>query len=156
MHINRARDLADIQLHAKIASTYMQLGQLRMARIYVSRVCLPLSVKDDKGFLVKFFLNLPDDEDTRVFAELLFVAAQISIATGNDGNAWGELSEAHRHDPDRKDITTLLKQCETRMRDRKRRQENRRQKTRGEQARSYKRKYEGMIIPADIQTQLTS
>ena len=150
MHINRARDNADVQLHAKIASTYMQLGQLRMARIYVSRICHPLCRKDRMGSIIQFDLNLPDDEDTTVFAELMFVGAQISIAAGNEHQAQLELSAANRHDPDREDIIDLKMQCQTREEDRR----QRREKTQGLQDRSHVRKYECMFISADIQTQL--
>ena len=146
MHTNRARDTAEVQLHAKIASTFLQLGQPRMARIYVARICLLRSVNDDDGYLVKFDLNLSDDDNTAAYAELLFVAARISIGTGNEGEAQGELWEAHRHDPDREDITTLLKQCKTRKEDRRKLREKRREKTQGEQQRSFERKYEGMCL----------
>ena len=156
MHINRARENAKVQLHTNIARTYLQLGQLRMARIYVNRICFPLSVEDDEGYQVKFFLNLPEDENREVYAELLFVAAQISIASGNEGHAQGELEEACRHDPDRDDIRRLMKQCKTRQKDRRQRRQERKEKTWAEQDRSYERKCEGMCLRAGIQRRLTS
>ena len=146
MHVNRALESVKARLHAKIASTYLQLGQPRMARIYVERICLSLAVEDDKGYLVKFFLDVPEDEDNKAYAELLFVAARISIAAGNEGNAQGELREARRHDPDREDIRRLLEQCETRQEDRRQLRESRRQKTRDGQVRSSRRRYEGMCL----------
>lgn len=126
-----------------------------MARIYVAKICVPLAVPDGKGWLLKFILDLPYDENTVAYAELLFVAAQISIATGNECHAEGELEEAHRRDPERKDISMLWEQCLDREEDRRKCREKRRQKTQGEQQRSYDRKCEGMCLQADIQKQLT-
>ena len=115
-----------------------------MARIYVTRIWLPLAVKDSKGFVIKLSLNLPDDENQVAYAELFFVAARISIAAGNEGVAQEELHAASWHDPHRKDIDRLLEQCQTREKDRRERREKRRQKTLAGQWRSAERKYDRM------------
>ena len=117
-----------------------------MARIYVTRIWLPLAAKDNRGHLLKFSLDLPDDENTKVYAELFFVAARISIAAGNECEAQEELDVACWHDPDRKDIARLLEQCQIRAKDRRERREKRRQKTEDGQRRSAQKQYDCMCI----------
>ncbi|KAL8795152.1 MAG: hypothetical protein Q9195_002307 [Heterodermia aff. obscurata] len=135
-----ARDDSKVRLHAKIASTYLQLGQHRMATIYVERICFPVTFIDDAGHSVKYDLDLPADQNPVAYAELLLVAARICIANGSDNDAIWALNSATGYDPDREDISRLLKQCRTRRDDRRQRREKRREKTQGEQERSIIRK----------------
>ena len=153
MHINRARDNARVQLHTNIASTYLELGQARMARIYVERICVPLTVKDDKGYRVKGELNLPqpEEENTVVYAELMFVAAQISLAAGNEENALLELYEALCREGDREDLSKLVDHYRTRKR-----RPARIFRRFYEEQRQYRRKCEGMCLRVGIQTQMAS
>ena len=84
-----------VRLFARIASTYLQIGMTRMARIYVERALNPNhSLKDQYPKLIEL--------DRRpwqkvVYAEVLYVSAQIWYAFGHVRNAIYDLREAQRH-----------------------------------------------------------
>ena len=105
---NQARHETKTRLSTKIASIYLRLGRRRMARIYVERMYSPYWGRDDRGSPEKFpldFNDYPSDEpNLKLFADLLDVAAQISLANGNHMEACNKLSEAFRFDPNRLDL----------------------------------------------------
>ena len=115
-----ARDDASVRLHTLIADYYLQSENLRLARVYVERVYGPLFSKNNHR-RQKFPLRLPAHSNTVIYAELLLVAARISLACRNEGQAREELQEAAKLDPSNIDIWRLLEQRNTRHRERSRR-----------------------------------
>ncbi|KAG6994062.1 hypothetical protein G7Y79_00047g082880 [Physcia stellaris] len=98
-----ARYNAEIQLHSLIATCYLQLGNSRLARIYVERIYGPLYSLDDRANRQKFPLaNLKGRPEA--YAELLGVAAQISWSHGKWREAFCELHYAKELDSSNSEI----------------------------------------------------
>ena len=112
----RARDISEVRLHTLIAESYLRCGKYRMARIYVERIYGPLYSMDDRANHRKLPLDIPRDNQVAsgTYAELLHVAARISLVHGQEGEAIAELSEACELDPWDRDIKELLEQVRAR------------------------------------------
>ena len=91
---------------------HLQCGRRRLARIYVERMSRSLHNFDERGYPMKFRLRLTSKHNPLVYAELLAVAAEISMANGNYLHALDELEEASNLDPQNLRITRSLKSCE--------------------------------------------
>ncbi|KAL8797319.1 MAG: hypothetical protein Q9195_000473 [Heterodermia aff. obscurata] len=115
----RARDDAVVQLHARIAAAFLQLGEHRLARIYVARIYTPLASFDDRINRQKFPLKITTGDvqvdNPKVYARLLVVAAQISLVHGKWAEAKTELEEAKELDPDDLDIHRRWEEVEERL-----------------------------------------
>ena len=114
---------AKVRLHTLIAECFLQSKQYRLARKYVDLVYRPLHGYGILFGQQRFPLELPNNSNPFVYAKLLLVAAQISLACNNEGEAVRELREAAKYDPANQDIQTLLKQCLVNLQNRKRRRE---------------------------------
>ena len=101
-----------MRLHTLIAHAYLKLRKYRLARIYVERVYGPLHSYDDRVNKKKFPLDFTPDEyhNPAAYAELLYVAAKISLAHGNGVETWGELHEAGNLDPTNLKVLELYKE----------------------------------------------
>lgn len=77
----------------------------------MERIYGPLHSTDDRGNDTKFPLEITGD-NREAYAQLLVVAAQISLSHGQASGAYGELQEASRLDPENKEVTPLLDRCE--------------------------------------------
>lgn len=131
------RDEAEVRLHTLIADCFLQSKQHRLARKYVERVYSPLNSYNNRSRRrQKFPLRLPNNSNPVVYAKLLLVAAKISLASNNKGEAFRELQEAAKHDPVNQDIQILLEQCSAHLEEKNRR----RKVTRGQQRASAERK----------------
>lgn len=101
-------------LHARLAAAYLRSGQQRLARIYVERICAPVYNYDDGFNKVKYPLrfdrDVPASDDPEVYAEVLLVAAQISLRHGKISEAREELDEASQLDLSNLEIDRLWKQ----------------------------------------------
>lgn len=108
-----SRALADtkVRLHHLLAEAYLRLGDYRLARVYVERIYGPLATYDDRANREQFPLRIPQDgASPSVYAELLLVAAKISLIHGHHWKALMELSEASRLDDSNEEIKELLDQ----------------------------------------------
>ena len=116
MHLNRARETSEVRLHSLIADAYLRCGKYRMARIYVERIYGPLYSMDDRVTRQKLPLDIPQDNQVAsgTYAELLHVAARISLVHGQEGEAIAELNEACDLDPWNAAIPRLLEQVRAR------------------------------------------
>ena len=112
--MNSAREDAKVQLHTYIADVYFRSGRLRLARVWVERVYGPLFSEDDRGNTYRFPLQISPGRTLAVYAELLVVAARISIAHGQDYDAIFELREACRLDPGNLQAYQMLDECQER------------------------------------------
>ena len=139
---HRALDDAAVRAHIQIAECYLQLGSHRLARVYVERIYHPLNTWDSRNNRQKFPLELKPDSNLLLYAELLEVAARISLACGNDGSACTELHAACRLDPDNVTIQRLLEQCTARLNERSTRRGEKQQQQRG----SARRKLDGRFL----------
>lgn len=138
-----ARNDASVRLHTLIADLYLQSGDLRLARVYVERLYRPLyNCVSPRSHKQKFPLRLPRHSNTATYGDLLLVAARISLACGNDGQASGELWEASRLDPANLQIVGLLDECSTRLKERS----GRRNATQKRQRNCAKEKLLGMLF----------
>lgn len=91
----------------------------------------------------KFPLRLPAESNATVYAELLVVAARISMVFGNDEAASYELSEAGDLHPGNQDVGRLEKECEVRREKRGGTRYQRRRKTQQQKRRKYDNQLEG-------------
>ena len=108
-----SRVLADteVRLHHLVAEAYLRLGYHRLARVYVERIYGPLASWDNRHNKEKFPLQIPQDGPSpSVYAELLLVAAKISITHGHHGEAFAELEEAFKLDDSNEDINEFVEQ----------------------------------------------
>ena len=136
-----ARVEAKVRLRTLIAECFLQSKQYPLARKYVERVYYPLHTYNNRFRRQKFPLRLPDNSNPMVYARLLLVAAQISLAYNNKREALRELGEAAKHDPANQDIQTLLEQCSVSLEERNRR----RKVTREQQRASAERKFRAAL-----------
>ena len=86
-----------VRLQARIASVYLQTGQLRMARIYTERALDPRKAYDDR-FNKQDYIETEKWEGA-VYAEVLHVAANISYANNDVGKALYDLRQASARAP---------------------------------------------------------
>lgn len=77
----------------------------------MERIYGPLYTTDDRGFDARFPLEINGDNG-EAYADLLVVAAQISLSHGQASGAHDELHEASRLDPENKEVKPLLDSCE--------------------------------------------
>ena len=137
-----------MKLHALIADAYLKLGKYRLARVWVERIYGPLHTWDRRHSRVKFPLQIPDPQlngaQPAVYANLLVVAARISIIHGHDHDAIVELCEALRLDPSNETVERMIEECQTRSEARSEAQSGRRRSKEAQQAASSERKYQGM------------
>ena len=112
MHFRRARASTEVRLHSLIADAYLRCGKHRMARIYVERIYGPFYSMDDRASHQKFPLEIPSDSRVapEAYAEVLHVAARISLVHGQEAEAIDELAEARDFDPSDTSISQLLMQ----------------------------------------------
>ena len=113
-----ARYDASVRLHTLIADFYLRTGDRRLARVYVERVYGPLYSFDTRFHTRKFPLTLPEHSNAAMYVDLLLVAARISLACGNEGQAREELWEASNLDPANPVIGDLLEHCTARLSER--------------------------------------
>lgn len=85
-------NLLAVRLRARIAATYFESGQLRMARIYTERALDPRRPYDHRHNK-RYILDIEGWEGD-VYAEVLHVAAKISYAHGDVKKAVGALEDA--------------------------------------------------------------
>ncbi|KAG7008263.1 hypothetical protein G7Y79_00006g018830 [Physcia stellaris] len=105
-----AREDAEVRIHARIAALHLRAGKFRLARIYVERIYAPL-VSFVRGNVRPFRRKFPleiTSKNWAPYAELLFVAAQISVAHGNLDEASRELYEAHDLDPENLEVKEYM------------------------------------------------
>ena len=114
--MNRARKDAKVQLHMYISNAYFRSGKSRLARAWVERIYGPLNSSDDRDNRYKFPLQIDPIYGARpaVYAELLVLAARISMAHGQFPEATGELGEACTLDPGNRYAFKLLDECNER------------------------------------------
>ena len=82
-----------VRLQARIASVYLQTGQLRMARIYTERALDPRRAYDHRHNKQRYIET--EEWEGVVYAEVFHVAAKVSYASNHIGKALYELSQAH-------------------------------------------------------------
>lgn len=135
-----------MELHALIADAYLQLEKYRLARVWVESIYGPLHSWDRRHNREKFPLRLPEVNGAQpaVYADLLVVAARISIVHGHDRDAIEELHEASRLDPSNETVDRMMEECKTHL---EARSERRRSK-KAQQAASAQRKYQGICAKA--------
>ena len=114
---------AKVRLHTLIAECFLQSKQYRLARKYVDMAYRPIHSYGILFDRLRSPLELPNNSNPFVYAKLLLVAAQISLACNNEGKAVRELGEASKYDPGNQEIQTLLQQCSVNLQKRKRRRE---------------------------------
>ena len=101
-----------MELHGEIALCFLEIGESRLARIYVERIYGPLGTSDNRGNPQKFPLRITTGDHT-AYAWLLWVAAEISLEMGDYPGACEELSYASSLDPLNLKISQRLEECET-------------------------------------------
>ena len=139
--MSRALVDTEVRLHHLIAEAYLRLGNSRLARIYAERIYGPLAGYDDRVNKVKFPLQIsPDGATPRVYAELLLVAARISLAHGGYYEALAELNEALRLNPLNKEVLEFQETCHVKVHIR----EHRRHLARDRERKVTERKFNGL------------
>ena len=86
-----------VRLQTRLAASYLKMRKLRMARIYTERVFAPLRSLNDKHFRQRTPLDVVGPRAR--YAELMAIAAQISLDQGQVEHAWEEIVEAITLDP---------------------------------------------------------
>ena len=105
-----------MQLHSYIADAYRQLKKYRLARIYVERIYRPLCTFDNRINQQNFPLQLPPEANRTLYAQLLIVAARISLVHGQVGKAKWELRQARRllNHQENREISIIMEEIDKR------------------------------------------
>lgn len=81
-----------------------------MARVYAERAYAPVHGCGDRNNKIKLPLNIEPDK-AALYGEVIAVAARISIANKNMGEAVSELEQATKLDPQNAEYRQLLEVC---------------------------------------------
>lgn len=87
-----------VRLLARIASVYLDIGMLRMARVYVERARCSHRFRYRQSIVLDPSSHLSDSEKS-VYAEVIHVSARIFYTHGNIRRALGDLCQANELRP---------------------------------------------------------
>ena len=140
-----------VRLQARIASVYLQTGQLRMARIYTERALDPRRAYD-RRHNKQNYIEIEEWEGA-VYAEVLHVAANISYANNDVGKALYDLRQAIEcgpFDEEQENQRDIWRSQLSERRAKNEKREEQREMAKLIQSRKEDQKIEGIIAPKTL------